>query len=414
MKYFRPIFCFVWLINFQVTAQPGWTIYNTSNSPIPENSVRCIAIDQSGTKWIGTDFGLASFDDVNWTIYQTVNSGIPDNSIRSLAIDDSNNVWIGTFAGGLAHFDGTTWTTFNTGNSDLPDDFVRSLAVDTLNNLWIGTIGGLAYFNGLNWDVYNTSNSVLISNNIASLYVDSGTNGVVIGTINGGLVYYDSMGWDHYSIWNSNLPDNTLLGIDKDSSGVVWLATPAAGLSAHIGGFSFLTLNTASSSIATNSLTGISIAPDESIWASCVDSGIIKKEGLDFVCYNTNNSPMPDNYTQAVLVDDNGIVWIGTQQEGLVRLDESLYLHTPELSNKVAVNIFPVPADDYVTIKSDTENAFQLFIYNISGELMNTYNTKSNSETFIIETTFWKSGTYLVNVFEETDLLVSKILIVSH
>src|SRR3982751_1577058 len=85
-----------------VFSQAGWTIYNTSNSPLPENSVRCIAIDHNDVKWIGTDFGLASFDNTNWTVYQTSNSGLPDNSIRSIAIDHQNNIWIGTFSAGLA------------------------------------------------------------------------------------------------------------------------------------------------------------------------------------------------------------------------------------------------------------------------------------------------------------------------
>src|SRR4030095_434692 len=104
---------FVWIICLLwpglTVAQPGWTIYNTSNSPIPENAVRCIAIDGNGVKWIGTDFGLASFDDVTWTIYQTSNSNLPDNSIRSLAIDHQNSIWVGTFNGGLAKFDGSSW-----------------------------------------------------------------------------------------------------------------------------------------------------------------------------------------------------------------------------------------------------------------------------------------------------------------
>ena len=91
-------------------AQTAWTNYTTLNSPLPENSIRCISIDAQGRKWIGTDYGLAIFDDVNWTIYLTANSGLPDNAVRAVAFDSLQNAWIGTFNGGLAKFDGTSWT----------------------------------------------------------------------------------------------------------------------------------------------------------------------------------------------------------------------------------------------------------------------------------------------------------------
>jgi ligand-binding sensor domain-containing protein len=66
-----------------------------------------IAIDGQGNKWIGTDGGgLAKFDGINWTVYNTSNSGLPDNYVRAIAIDGQGNKWIGTDGGGLAKFDG--------------------------------------------------------------------------------------------------------------------------------------------------------------------------------------------------------------------------------------------------------------------------------------------------------------------
>ena len=45
--------------------------------------------------------GLAKFDGTNWTVFNTSNSGLPDNYVSSIAIDGSGNKWIGT-DGGLA------------------------------------------------------------------------------------------------------------------------------------------------------------------------------------------------------------------------------------------------------------------------------------------------------------------------
>lgn len=407
--------CFLFLLlSYHLTAQPGWTIYNSTNSPLPENSVRCIAIDHNGVKWVGTDYGLASFDDVTWNVFQTFNSGIPDNSIRSLAVDQQNNLWIGTFSGGLAKYDGAVFTVYNIFNSDLPDDFVRCLAVDTLNKLWVGTIGGLAYFDEITWEIYNNSNSILGSNNIGSLFVDNTDNSVSIGTINGGLTIKEDTTWTLYSLGNSNLPDNTILGLDKDSSGVLWMATPAAGLSAHIGGFSFLTLNTVSSTIASNSLTGISIAPDESIWASCNDSGIIKRSGNSFYNYNTVNSPLPDDFVHTVFTDSAGIIWIGTLQGGLIRFDESLYLGLENEDKKESLQLYPVPANEWITINTTSDKMFDIYIYDISGQVIYTENFISNKSSVLINTSHFASGVYSARVVLKSGYRMDKKFVVLH
>ena len=46
---------------------------------------------------MGGPGGLAAFDGTNWTIYNTSNSGLPDNHVQSIAIDENGTKWIGTF-----------------------------------------------------------------------------------------------------------------------------------------------------------------------------------------------------------------------------------------------------------------------------------------------------------------------------
>ena len=61
------------------------TFYDKTNSGLPFNAVSCIAIDQNGNKWIGTEgHGLAKFDGTNWTVYTKTNSGLPNNWITAL------------------------------------------------------------------------------------------------------------------------------------------------------------------------------------------------------------------------------------------------------------------------------------------------------------------------------------------
>ncbi|HEX5003579.1 MAG TPA: two-component regulator propeller domain-containing protein [Bacteroidia bacterium] len=321
------------------------------NSGLPENSVRSIAIDGFGRKWVGTDYGLAVFNDTTWTVYQTSNSGLPDNTVRSVVIDKSGAVWAGTFNGGLAKFDGISWTVFDISNSLIPDNYVRSLAVDTSGAIWVGTIGGLAHFDGTTWENYTTGNSVLGSNNIGSLYVNKIDNFTAVGTINGGITIVDTSGWETYNIWNSTLPDNTILGSVQDSSGALWIATPASGLAAYVGTQLFLTLNPASSAISSASLTCIDYAGNDVNWIGSLDSGLIKKSGLNFTAFTTLNSGIPDNVVQCVVVDSNNVVWVGTQQGGLARFNESLLsgINATAIIEKTVV--YPNPATDRIYVQ---------------------------------------------------------------
>src|SRR6187549_1921549 len=88
--------------------------YHRFNSPLPDNSVRTIAIDTQGRKWFGTDYGMAVFDDTNWTVYTTLNSGLTDNTIKCIRFDANDVAWICTGLGGVNKFDGTNWTSFTT------------------------------------------------------------------------------------------------------------------------------------------------------------------------------------------------------------------------------------------------------------------------------------------------------------
>ncbi len=405
-------FAMLVFVGAQLYAQQAWTIYNNVNSPLPENSVRCIAFAPNGVKWIGTDYGLASFDGTTWNVYKTTNSGIPDNAIRSLVVDNQNNVWIGTFTTGLVKFDGINWTTYSTFNSDIPDDFVRSLALDTLGNLWVGTIGGLGYFDGTTWIIYDTSNSILISNNISALHVDESDNSLSIGTINGGIVLKDGNNWTHLTLWNSNLPDNTTLGIDKDTTDVRWLATPAGGLSGYISGITFVTFNTTTSTIASNSFTSIAVAADQSIWVGSIDSGVVKREGTNFINYNILNSGMPDNLVQAIEIDDQGIIWIGTQIGGLVRLDESLLSSVNSLAETSSFNLFPVPAGETLYMNSEIFKPLLLEVYDMSGKQISLQTSFTEKNRIAIQTSELSTGTYLVKVVFENGTVGSKFFVV--
>lgn len=343
------VFCF---LAAALRAQPGWTIYNTMNSPLPENSVHCIVFDSQGNKWIGTDNGLAFFDDVNWTIYDTSNSDIPDNYIHSLAIAPNGDVWVGTFVGGLARFDGNTWTVWNQSNSGLPNDFVRSIAFDTVPGImWIGTSSGLARFDGTNWTVWHDQNSALLSNNISCVKVGE-NNMKYLSTINGGLYDFDGTTFSVYTVSLTGIPDNSAVEIALDSAGNRWYASPAAGFMEHYESINLWgAYNTTNSNIASNALTAVCIDSLENKYAGSQQSGFIRFTfPATWMYWDTANSPMPDEYAQCVAKENNHVVWIGTRQGGLVRVDEDILFSVAEQTDFQKPLLYPNPAQQNQTV----------------------------------------------------------------
>lgn len=390
-------FLFVGLLTLagMVEAQSSWTVFNSSNSPLPDNSVRCITTAPDGKVWVGTDFGLASFDGQQWNVFQTSNSGIAGNDIRSITTDSSGNLWVGTFNNGVCRYDGILWTHFNTFNSPLPDNYVRTMMIDPQNRKWFGTIGGLACYSDSIWQIYNISNAAIGSNNISSLFSDSATGDMAIGTVNGGWTLISSGVWNHFMLSNSNLPDNTILGITKDTTDTWWLSTPAAGISAYIGGVMFFTQTTLSSNIQSNSTNCIAAQPASDVmYIGSTDAGLIRKQNNIFISFNTSMSGWPDDYVRCVSVDPAGTVWIGTQAGGLVKLDDALPVADVSATPNTSLTVFPNPVTEWLNINHLVKGEGMIQIYDHLGRTVMQENIISDSQIISINVTFLNRGIY--------------------
>ncbi|MFM7667605.1 MAG: hypothetical protein ACKO7D_05385 [Bacteroidota bacterium] len=310
--------------SFFVYCQPIVQNYNTSNSPLPFNTVRCIAI-QGQKKWFGTDAGLASFDGLNWEVYLTTNSPLLDSDIRALKVENDSTIWIGTMQGGLYKKTNSTWINYNESNSGLHDNLVRGIEIDSSGIIWLATSEGVSRFDGQNWQLWNIANNGLLTNNITAIRTGF-LNEKFVGTINGGLLYFDAQdNLTMHSIVESGLPDNSSLAIDIDSTGQPWFATPAAGLVTDWGnGGPWERWNMSNSPIPTNGLTCIAINQvDQRIFMGTELFGIIIKKGDVWFNYTQENISLPEDHVTAIVHESPTVKWIGTFNHGIVRLEEN-------------------------------------------------------------------------------------------
>ena len=416
----KSLFVIVILILFLVSLvyaqNPEWVVYNTSNSGLPSNNVRCIAMDNNGNKWIGTGDHwvgcvLTMFDGTHWTVYDTSNSGLPHDYsvyITAISIDKSGNKWIGTGhqgmgsadGAGLVQFDGNNWTIYSPSDSTIPGGYITSIVTDSTDNLWVGSftfrkwspvIGGLSQFNGTNWTVYNTSNSGLPSNRIHSITIDdNGRKWIGIGEYDfeWGLTKFDGSIWMTYNTSNSGLPYGSVNCLTIDGSGNLWMA--CAGLIKFDGNF-WTVYNTSNSGMPSNEINCISIDANGDKWIGTASfwndstqtemgGGMAQFDGSNWKVYDTSNSGLPSDDVLSIAIDASGNKWIGTdaglavfKEGGVVGIEVpvginsnpksqipthiTLYQNYPNPFNPSTTIEFTLPRSEYTTLK----------IYNIIG-----------------------------------------------
>lgn len=140
------------------------TVYDPSNSGMPSGfPIFDIKIDSKDNIWIG-GFGLLKFDGTTFTLFNTSNSVIPEDYVFSIDIDSKDNVWFNSSRfrrGGIVKYDGNQFTVFTPDNSPLPVNFVQTITIDHDDNVWLGlgeivNNASIIRISGSKWKVFTT------------------------------------------------------------------------------------------------------------------------------------------------------------------------------------------------------------------------------------------------------------------
>ena len=355
MKRFFLLSGLILLLSSLCEAQPLWQFFNSSNSALPNNTIRLIKKASDGKMWVGTDNGLAIYDGSQWQLMTPGSGTIPGASVRAIAFHPDSSVWIGSLNEGLGIMDRNgQWTYYNTSNSSLPENHVTCIAFDSLGRAWVGTTGGIVFMDGQDWSVYNMFNSPIFSNNITNVYLDS-TDVKWFTSINGGVIKRSGNQWEDILVNNSDLPDNTQFEVKPDPIGNLWFTTPGGGV-ARYNGSTWFVRNTINSFIPSNNTRGLYIREDNVKYISTRDTGLIRwSNGLEFDLFHRGNSSLPTNSLTVLEADNSGRIWIGTDNEGIVVLSDTLselVSGNTELLQETSMMLYPNPARDELWLET--------------------------------------------------------------
>ena len=111
---------------------------------LPSDKIYSIYIAPDGSKWFGTDMGVARHIGNNsldgWTAF-TPENGLINNFVQAITSDREGKIWFGT-QGGISTFNGTEWTSYKE-EDGLSSNNVLCIVIDKNDVIWIGTDDGV-------------------------------------------------------------------------------------------------------------------------------------------------------------------------------------------------------------------------------------------------------------------------------
>ena len=341
-----------------------WDMGELNNS-FKERRVKCILEDRNHNLWIsypGDGIVRLDAETLSPVVFNRYNSGITDDNISCMLEDRHGNLWFGTEDQGVFVFNPDNSTTKH--YYHLPADLhslsnnrIFAICENHAGLIWIGTMGGginvfdekTQSFHTLKQETASvalqtqtkapsrqpeTTSSRLpgtasMENWIYSLLLDNNKN-VWVGTDGAGIIMYDSLGvktpyWGDGSL-SFDLRSAKVHALFQDMQGNIWVALHQKGvalISTSGAYFQYTGFNPfdASKSIGTHCVISIIEDHQGMVWAGTDGDGLYRIQPSGEIDHFTSkNTPgFQGDIITALFEDKAHSVWIGTYMDGFFR-----------------------------------------------------------------------------------------------
>ncbi len=305
---------------------------------LPASKVNVITQTRDGVMWFGTGAGFCKYENGAITVYAPETASSLGNDVRAMYEDRSGILWIGMFGGGLYRFDRvsgklTQYKNSGANTNSLSDDRVMSILEDRDGTLWIGTVNGLNTFDRTNLNFsqikYDPENPLSLSENRVWPLVEDRTGNLWIGTLGGGLNKLDkSTGnirlFKRDASISNTLAGNSVTSLYSDKSGRLWIGLENAGLDEFIHEKDEFDRQREEFKHHLHGMNVSAICEDTlgNIVVGTMGSGLKVVDRKTATVTSYSNDPgdqktLSDNRLRCVFVDNEGILWIGTDTSGV-------------------------------------------------------------------------------------------------
>jgi ligand-binding sensor domain-containing protein/signal transduction histidine kinase len=272
----------------------------------------CLLVDKRGRLWIGAgdDFVLCRDAD-QWRPYR-----IPQHFARSfvstLVEQRDGTVWAGSVSEGLFQFKDGKLLTVNA-SSGLSDNSVESLLVDRDGDLWVGTDAGLNLLRQKN------------------LFTFGQTEGLGYGAV---------------------------AGLAEIAPGLVWAGKPGDGLY-HWEGKGFSRLMSANLSVDGTQINSLLMSRDGSCWVAG-PRGLLHFKNPKVTTDKAQLFTLPGLTIISLCEDQGGVLWVGTREGKLWRLQNGKWLEQADLSETHPITAIVADVDGGISIGTEGSGVYRL------------------------------------------------------
>lgn len=211
----------------------------------------------------------------------------------------------------LTQFMLDSWTTEN----GLPHNSVMDQVKTRKGYFWLVTFDGLARFDGVRTKVFNQQNTPAFGTNSLLSVIEDQSGTLWIGTNGKGIIRFAG---DSFSIpaFNHLLPNPVVTSFAQGPDGRMWIGT-RAGLACVKDG----KILPVPEELQFANVFSLDVSQNGTLWAGTLGQGLWKYNNSELQNFTVNDG-LKSNSVRAVLVSENGLVWIGTE-DGLCTYSRS-------------------------------------------------------------------------------------------
>ncbi|MCP4298336.1 MAG: hypothetical protein GY786_22340 [Proteobacteria bacterium] len=360
----------LWLGN-----EDGISIYRVNSSEITQinfpsdgkeksKNVQTLYQDSSRKMWVGSGKGLFVYDHNNnhfksfadHTLYP---SAMGESEITTIHEDHNGSIWIGTTDKGLFRYDPikdrfSNYSKQSGESGSLNSDKIQVIFEDSKENLWIGTNRGLNLFNPVQNSFTNSQNTIEFIDYIAvsgdmdiqSIFEDRSGN-LWVGSLRGGVHKLSFPLFPHFNNRKGKykqLPHNRIWSFAEDQEKNIWIGTQKGLVFMNREKEVFQPFDKSqaiSHPILIDPVWSLATDQEGKIWAGLENKLFVinqKDKGHNF---KEVKLPGESGRILALYPDENSLIWIGTENQGLILLNQSTgkirhYSHSISQPNRLS------------------------------------------------------------------------------
>ena len=287
----------------------------TTRQGLPHNQVNAIAQSPDGYLWLGTWEGLVRYNGLEFHVFDRANTPeLKDNGVRSVRAGADGSVVIGTSRGGVTVKRGDHWRTWME-KGGLAQEEVLDALLDGEGRLWVATeSAGITRMDGDKPTQFNERNG-LPSNVVYGLLLDR--EGSVWAATAAGVVHFASEGIRVYRD-DAGLPAAPIFRIIQDATGAIMVGTERGVYRMQGERFELR-----SPLLPEDGVPSLAADAAGNLWVGTVNNGLVRLNRSGSERF-TSLRGLPNNRVAALLVDREGSIWAGTNA-GLLRLSDASF-----------------------------------------------------------------------------------------